>query len=237
MLTRRMFCGCLPAAAASVVATHAFAQSPECAVFDRARQRDVSPDAAIERLKAGNERFLAGEMINCDLLAQVKATSSAQAPFAAVVGCMDSRVPPEIVFDQRIGDIFCARIAGNFVNTDFIGSLEFATRLAGARAIVVLGHSECGAIKGAIDNAELGNLTATLANIRPAVEASTTSGERNSGNAQFVQAVAETNARLAAEMLVAKSPTMKEMVDAGELRVVWAMHDIASGRVTFHDQA
>jgi carbonic anhydrase len=233
MLTRRMFCGCLPAAVATFAATRALAQTDACAVYDSARQQQVSPDEAIAMLKAGNERFVGNEMINCDLLAQVKATSGGQAPFAAVVGCMDSRVPPELVFDQRIGDIFCARIAGNFVNTDFIGSLEFATRVAGARAIVVLGHSECGAIRGAIDNVELGNLTATLANIRPAVDATTGDGERSSANARFVQAVADTNARLAAEMLTSKSPIMKEMVDAGELKIVWAMHDIATGRVAF----
>lgn len=234
MLTRRMFCGCLPAAVATFAATGALAQTDQCAVYDQARQQQVSPDEAIAMLKAGNERFLADKMINCDLLAQVKATSTGQAPFAAVVGCMDSRVPPELVFDQRIGDIFCARIAGNFVNTDFIGSLEFATRVAGARAIVVLGHSECGAIRGAIDDVKLGNLTATLANIRPAVEATEGDGERNSANARFVQAVAETNARLAAEMLTSQSPIMKEMVDAGELKIAWAMHDIATGRVDFN---
>ena len=172
-------------------------------------------------------------MINCDLLAQVKATSTGQAPFAAIVGCMDARVPPELVFDQRIGDIFCARIAGNFVNTDTIGSLEFATKVAGSRAIVVLGHSECGAIKGAVDNVQLGNLTATLANIRPAVDATTSDGERSSKNAQFVQAVAKMNAQLAAEMLTSKSPIMKELVESGELRIVWAMHDVATGHVAF----
>ena len=118
-------------------------------------------------------------------------------------------MPPELVFDQRLGSVFAARIAGNFVNTDIIGSLEFATKVSGAKLIVVLGHSECGAIKGAIDNVQLGNLTATLSNIWPAVEATKgIAGERNSKNKAFVQAVAETNARLAARMLTERSPTM-----------------------------
>jgi carbonic anhydrase len=184
-------------------------------------------------LKAGNERFAAGNIVNCDLMQQVKDTAAGQAPFAVVVGCIDSRVPPELVFDQSIGDIFCARIAGNFVNTDIIGSLEFATKLAGARAVVVLGHSECGAVKGAIDNAKLGNLTTTLANIRPAVKATKASGERTSKNATFVQAVAETNVRMAVAKLTAKSPVMKQLVAAGDLTIVGAMHDLATGKVSW----
>ena len=164
-------------------------------MFTPARQKEVSPDEAIARLKAGNERFLAGKSVNCNLMEQVKETAKGQAPFAAIVGCIDSRVPPELVFDQRIGDVFCARIAGNFVNTDIVGSLEFATKIAGARAIVVLGHSECGAIKGAVDDVRLGNLTAALAKIRPAVDATTADGDRTAKNSAFVQAVAVTNAK------------------------------------------
>ncbi len=205
----------------------------DCVVFDAARQSAKTPDQALQRLLDGNARLLEGKTVNCDLLAQIEATASGQSPFAAIVGCIDSRVPPELVFDQRLGSVFAARIAGNFVNTDIIGSLEFATRLAGAKLILVLGHSECGAIKGAIDQAQLGNLTATLNNIWPAVEATTDiPGERNSTNKSFVQAVAETNARLAAQMLSERSPIMSGMVDAGELKIVAAMHDIASGRVS-----
>ena len=234
MLTRRLFCGCLPlAAAATFASTPSHAQSAECAVYTRERQSSVTPDQALELLMEGNKRFVAGETVNCDLIAQVRATAGGQAPFAAVVGCMDSRVPPELVFDQRIGDIFSVRIAGNFVNTDMIGSLEFAAKVAGVRAIVVLGHSSCGAIRGAIDKVELGNLTATLANIRPAVDAATATGERTSGNAQFVQAVADANARMAAEMLTGRSPILSEMVQSGELRIVWAMHDVSTGHVVF----
>lgn len=233
MLTRRVFCGCLPLVVAGLSAAQARAQSPECTVYTREKQAGVTPDGAIDLLKAGNERFVSGRTINCDLLAQVKATAGGQAPFAAIVGCMDSRVPPELVFDQRIGDVFSVRIAGNFVNTDMIGSLEFAARVAGVRAIVVLGHSACGAIRGTIDNVELGNLTATLANIRPAVDATTVAGERTGANPAFVQAVAETNASMAAGMITAQSPVIREMVDAGELRIAWAMHDLSTGKVTF----
>jgi len=220
----------LSLAAASVLGTRAVAA--ECAVMTPERQ-DLTPDQAIARLKAGNERLVGGKTINCDLVEQIKATAAAQAPFAAIVGCIDSRVPPELVFDQRIGDIFCARVAGNFVNTDIIGSLEFATKVAGARAIVVLGHNDCGAIKGAVDHVKLGNLTATLANIRPAVAASRAKGERNAKNAAFVQAVAETNVKMAVAALTARSRVLKNRVAAGQLRIVGAMHDLATGRVNF----
>ncbi len=235
MLTRRLFCGCLSATGifAATAATTATAQ--ECAVFTPDRQKGVSPAAAVEMLKAGNDRFLAGKSINCDLIAQVKATANAQAPYAAIVGCIDSRVPPELVFDQRIGDIFAARIAGNFVNVDIIGSLEFAAKVAGVKAIVVLGHTECGAIKGAVDDAKLGNLTAMLANIKPAVDAAvpTVPGDRNSKNKALVQKVADLNAQSAARMILDRSPVLKEMVDAKQLTVVSAMHDIGTGKVSF----
>jgi len=217
---------------ASMIAGPALAE--ECLVFDADRQATISPDDAIARLKAGNQRLLAGKTVNCDLLAQIKATASGQSPIAAIVGCIDSRVPPEFVFDQRIGDVFVARIAGNFVNTDIIGSLEFTTKLMGARAIVVLGHTGCGAVRGAIGNAQLGNLTATLANIEPAVVTTPGfQGERTDANPAFVQAVADTNAKLAAEMIVERSFVIRELVEAGEVKVVAAMHDVSTGEVTF----
>ena len=140
-----------------------------CSVFTKDLQAATTPALALERLKAGNARFIGGRTENCDLRVQVHNTAKGQAPFAAVLGCMDSRVPPELVFDQRIGDIFAVRIAGNFVNPDITGSLEYASKVAGAKLIVVLGHTDCGAVKGAIDDVKLGNLTTTLANIRPAV--------------------------------------------------------------------
>jgi carbonic anhydrase len=230
MLNRRSFCGC--ALFAGLAATTAHAQSTECAIFTPQRQKDVSPDDAVARLVAGNERFTAGKSVNCNLVQQVKETAHGQAPFAAVVGCIDSRVPPEFVFDQRIGDIFCARVAANFVNTDILGSLEFATKVAGARAIIVLGHNDCGGIKGAIDDVKLGNLTAMLTNIRPAVEATKTEGDRTSKNKAFVQTVAIANAKRTAAKITQASPVMKQLVDAKQLRVVAAMHDLETGKVT-----
>jgi carbonic anhydrase len=208
--------------------------SEVCTTFDKTRQAGTTPDMALAMLKEGNVRFANGTSINCDLRTQVMATADGQAPFAAVVGCIDSRVPPELVFDQQIGDIFAARIAGNFVNTDIIGSLEFATKLAGAKLIVVLGHTECGAIKGAVDDAKMGNLTATLANIRPAVaKIKGIEGPHNSNNKKLVQAVADQNARDAAAMLSARSDVLRELVADGKLKIVSAMHDVGTGRITW----
>jgi carbonic anhydrase len=221
--------------AALAAASQAWAQDA-CEVFTPARQKAVSPEAALQMLKDGNERFVSGKTINCDLMAQVRATAGGQAPFAAIVGCIDSRVPPELVFDQRLGDIFAARIAGNFVDIDIIGSLEFATKVVGARAIVVLGHTDCGAIKGAIDNVKLGNLTAVLKHIEPAVkaaEAESIEGEHTSKNKKLVQAVADINANLAAKMLVEKSDVLRDLVANKELAIASAMHDLNTGRVTF----
>lgn len=229
--SRRTLLGLLAGSAPLAAVPAAWAD--ECAVFDTARQAAITPAEALERLMQGNARLLAGRPVNCDLIGQIRATASGQAPFAAVVGCVDSRVPPELVLDQRIGDIFVARIAGNFVDTDIIGSLEFATKVAGAKLVMVLGHSECGAIKGAIDRVELGNLTAMLANILPAVEQTRgIPGERSSKNKALVQAVAETNARLAAAMLLERSIVMQDLVTASALEVVAAMHDVATGKVT-----
>jgi carbonic anhydrase len=169
MLSRRHFCcaGVLAGTAASF--GKAFA-ADQCAAASQQRQAALSPDDVLAELKAGNERFLSQNMRNCDLLAQVRATAVGQFPFAAVIGCIDSRVPPELVFDQRIGDIFSARIAGNVADDDVVGSAEFATKLAGAKLIVVLGHSDCGAVKGAIDGVVLGRLTDLLNRIKPAMK-------------------------------------------------------------------
>ncbi len=227
---RRQFLGALAALPLMAGATRA--EDEECLVFDAARQQAKTPDEVLQRLLDGNARFLSGKTINCDLMEQVRATAHGQAPVAAVVGCMDSRVPPELVFDQRIGSIFAIRIAGNFVNTDIIGSLEYAAKVVGSKLVVVLGHSECGAVKGAIDHVMLGNLTATLSNILPAVEQTETSGEQSSKNKAFVQAVADTNVRLAAKMLRERSQILDELADAGALKIVSAMHDVSTGKVS-----
>lgn len=198
-------------------------------------QAAITPDKALEMLKQGNVRFVSSEAIKYDRLARVKQTAEGQFPFAAIVSCLDSRIPPEIVFDRGIGDLFVARIAGNFVNDDILGSLEFATKLAGAKLIVVMGHTECGAVKGACDSAQLGLLTSTLANINPAVKAVTGNfTPRNSQNADFVQAVTEMNVQLTMKKLRDRSVVLREMIDSGQISLVGAMYDIASGKVSFY---
>ena len=199
-------------------------------------QAAMTPMDVLQALKEGNNRFLSGTSVERDFLAQVGQTAGGQYPMAAILGCIDSRVPHEIIFDKGVGDIFSARVAGNFVNTDILGSLEFATAAAGAKVIVILGHTECGAVKGACDNVELGNLTATLANIAPAVYATTdVMGERSSKNSDFVQAVAHENVEMTVRNMVERSPVMHGLVEQGKLVVVGAMHDVATGRVTFMD--
>lgn len=204
------------------------------AALTREAQAAITPAKALEMLKQGNERFVSDKSIERDYLAQVKQTSKGQFPFAAVVSCLDSRIPPAIVFDRGIGDLFVARVAGNFVNDDILGSLEFATKLAGAKLILVMGHTECGAVKGACDAAQLGLLTATLANINPAVKA--VQGDytpRNSQNAEFVQAVTEMNVQLTMQKLRERSVVLREMLDKGEIAMIGAMYDVSTGQVAF----
>jgi carbonic anhydrase len=236
MTTRRQLLKSMTAVGAagalfSVTGRQAKASVP---AMTREAQESMTPDQALAALKSGNERFVDGKMLSRDLMAQVRSTASGQFPFAVVLGCIDSRVPPELIFDQGIGDIFSARIAGNFANTDIIGSIEFATKLAGARLVVVLGHTECGAVKGACDNAQLGNLTHTLSNINPAVYAVTAvPGARNSKNEAFVQEVADQNVRLTVKSLTDRSTVLQDLVASSRLKVVGAMHHVSTGRVTF----
>ena len=232
MMNRRQLMGQITAVATVAASGLAQAQT-SCAVFTKESQSAVTPDAALQRLKDGNARFVAGKTVNCDLMKQVKETADAQAPFATIVGCIDSRVPPELVFDQRIGDIFAARIAVNFVNTDIIGSLEFATLAAGSKLIVILGHSECGAVKGAVDNVKLGNLTATLANIRPSLEKLNYTGVPSSKNKELVQKVADQNAKDAAAMIMKKSEVIAKLVAEGKVKIVSAMHDLKTGKISW----
>jgi len=235
MLSRRHFCCAGALAVAAPTFSKAFA-ADQCTTVTRERQAALSPDDVLKELKAGNERFVSQNMRNCDLLGQVRVTATGQFPHAMVIGCIDSRVPPELVFDQRIGDIFSARIAGNIVDDHIIGSAEFATKLAGAKAIVVLGHSECGAIKGAVDGAKLGKLTQLLHQIKPAVDASRNApGEHTSKNKVFVQEVANANAKLAARNLQRESAVLRDLVKQNQLKIVAAMHDVSDGRITFID--
>ena len=204
------------------------------AALTREAQASITPDTAREMLKQGNQRFVSGQAEKRDFLVQVKQTSGGQFPFAAIVSCLDSRVPPEIVFDQGIGDLFVARVAGNFVNDDILGSLEYAARVAGAKLIVIMGHTECGAVKGACDSAQLGLLTATLANINPAVNSVQGNYEpRSSKNTDFVQAVAEKNVELTMGKLRDRSVVLRGMFDKGEIGMVGAMYDVSTGKVQF----
>lgn len=198
-------------------------------------QAALSPAMAVALLKDGNKRFLGGNTLNRNLHQQVADTASGQYPFAAVVSCIDSRIPTEVIFDQGIGDIFNARVAGNFVNEDILGSLEFACKLAGSKVIVVMGHTSCGAVKGACDHAELGNLTQMLDKIMPAVDGtSTAEGEaRNSSNGDFVNRVAVKNVELTIANLKSMSPVLNEMLENGEIEVVGAMYDVKDGSVSF----
>lgn len=198
-------------------------------------QAALTPSDATEMLKAGNQRFLENKTLNRDLLTQVGQTATGQFPFAAIVSCIDSRIPTEIVFDQGVGDIFNARVAGNFVNADILGSLEFACKLAGSKLIVIMGHTSCGAVKGACDDAKLGNLTGMLGKIMPAVDSVKTAEgvARNSGNLDFVNKVAVQNVHMNIERLKAESPVLNEMVQAGEIDVVGAMYDVKDGSVSF----
>lgn len=231
MSTRRDFLmgiGALGAGAAVVRADDL------CAVYTKDRQNATTAAQALDRLKEGNARFVAGRPFHCDPRTQVKLTAAGQAPFAAVLGCMDSRVSPELVFDQQLGDIFAVRVAGNFVDTDILGSLEYATEEAGSKLIVVLGHSDCGAVKGVIDHVKLGNLTAALENIRPAVtEVTAADGAGTSKDKAFVWKVSERNARDAAGQLVSRSTVLASLVNDHKLTILPAMHDVSTGVVTW----
>ncbi len=198
-------------------------------------QSEMTPANAIALLKEGNVRFVENKRLERDLNQQVAETADGQYPMAAVVSCIDSRIPTEVVFDQGIGDIFNARIAGNIVNPDILGSLEFACKLAGSKAIVVMGHTSCGAIKGACDHAELGNLTQMLDKIQPAVDQTITAEgeERNSSNIDFVNNVAEKNVVLTIENIKSQSTVLNEMFEKGEIDIVGAMYDVKTGKVTF----
>lgn len=201
-------------------------------------QATITPARALEILKEGNARFVSNLRVNRNLLQQANETREGQWPFATVVSCIDSRTSAELIFDQGLGDIFSVRIAGNVINTDIIGSLEFACHLAGSRLVVVLGHTSCGAIKGACDHVEIGSLTELLAKIQPAVyEERQTSdpGARTSKNAKFVENVADLNVRRSVAAIVNRSYILEHMIGAGTAAIIGAKHDLSTGAVTFFD--
>ncbi|SHG55081.1 carbonic anhydrase family protein [Flagellimonas flava] len=199
-------------------------------------QAALTPNAAWDLLKEGNKRFVEKQQADRDLLGQVEQTATGQYPFATILSCIDSRVSAELIYDQGVGDIFSARVAGNIVNADILGSMEFACKLAGTKIIVVLGHTSCGAVKGACDDAKMGNLTELLSKIRPAVHAVSEpadAAERTSKNLDFVNSVAEKNVQMTIDNIRTQSPVLKEMEGNGEILIVGGMYDISTGKIHY----
>jgi carbonic anhydrase len=201
------------------------------------KQAAMTPQSALAELKEGNGRFVAGNPLKRNLAADVKTTASGQYPFAVVLSCIDSRQPIEIVLDQGIGDIFSARVAGNVLNDDIVGSMEFACKVSGAKLIAVIGHSNCGAIKGAVDEVKLGNLTELLSKIQPAIKQVPADVQpRNSKNLGFVDKVAEANVRLVMQQIRERSPILREMIDQNQIGLVGGMYDLSTGEIHFFDK-
>lgn len=197
-------------------------------------QDKITPEIAFNLLKEGNKRFMNNLKANRNLLQQANETSDGQHPFAIILSCIDSRTSAEIIFDQGLGDIFSVRIAGNIINEDILGSMEFACKVAGSKIIVVLGHSNCGAVKGACDNVEMGNLTALLSKIRPAIEDETTVLEnRNSNNVEFVEKVTVINVKRVMKDIIDRSIIIKKMVEKNEIKIIGGIHDLMTGEVCF----
>jgi carbonic anhydrase len=200
-------------------------------------QASLTPRMAMEILKEGNERFIKNLKAQRDLLSQVNDTREGQWPFATLLSCIDSRTSAELIFDQGLGDIFSIRIAGNIVNTDILGSMEFACKVAGSKLIVVLGHTKCGAVKGACDHVEMGNLTELLSKLQPAVyaESETTAvDKRNSKNTKFVENVATINVKRTVKSVIERSYILEEMLNSGAIGIVGAMYNIDTGKVEFY---
>jgi carbonic anhydrase len=199
-------------------------------------QDAITPKMAIDILKDGNKRFINNLKANRNLLEQANETSDGQHPFAVILSCIDSRTSAELIFDQGLGDIFSVRIAGNIINEDILGSMEFACKVAGSKVIVVLGHTKCGAVKGACDHVEMGNLTALLSKIQPAVyDEKTETENRSSSNPEFVEKVATINVKRTVHAIMERSPILKEMIQNGEIGIVGGTHNLNDGEVVFYD--
>lgn len=217
----------------SVCAARVAALSP---TQTKESQTAITPQQALAKLRDGNARFVAGQSFVRDFPAQVKATAVGQYPFAVVLSCLDSRQPIEIVLDQGIGDIFSARVAGNVLDVDILGSMEFACKVSGSKLIAVIGHSNCGAIKGAVDNVKLGNLTGLLTKIKPAMDAVPADVQpRTTKNYAFVNDVSEANVKLVMQQIRERSPILRELLNQGQIELVGGMYDLATGKVQFYD--
>jgi carbonic anhydrase len=234
-IPRRRFLGVSASAAAACgIGGGVTLSLPALADTLTAEQREkLSPDQILELMRKGNDRFARGERKNRDYLREQRASAAGQHPAAVLLSCIDSRAPAEVIMDLGLGDVFNARVAGNIVNEDIAGSIEFACKVAGAKVILVMGHTACGAIKGTIDGAQLGNLTGLLAKIRPAVDATTYSGTRSGKDAKFVDAVARTNVELTMKKLREMSPVITELADAKKVRIAGAMYDLATAKIDF----
>jgi carbonic anhydrase len=200
-------------------------------------QEQITPRKALELLQEGNSRFVNNLKLHRDLLEQVNDTRDGQWPFATILSCIDSRTSAELIFDQGLGDVFSIRIAGNIVNTDILGSMEFACKVAGSKLIVVLGHTKCGAVKGACDHVEMGNLTELLSKLQPAVyQEQETKTERSSKNSQFVENVAEINVKRTVKSILQRSYILEQMIENGDIGIIGAMYNIETGNVDFYTE-
>jgi carbonic anhydrase len=205
--------------------------------LNKTMQAAITPAMAIDILKEGNKRFMNNLKANRNLLEQANETSDGQHPFAVILSCIDSRTSAELIFDQGLGDIFSIRIAGNIINEDILGSMEFACKVAGSKIIVVLGHSKCGAVKGACDHVEMGNLTGLLHKIQPAIQSEKTEiNNRNSSNAEFVEKVAQLNVAHTVSAIRERSPILNDLIASGQVGIIGGMHNLSNGEVTFFAQ-
>jgi carbonic anhydrase len=204
--------------------------------FTKEQRDKMTPDEVIQHMKAGNERFRSGKPQHRDLMSEVKATAKGQYPAAVVFSCIDSRAPAELILDFGIGEIFSGRVAGNVADEDVLGSIEFACKVAGSKVVLIMGHTSCGAIKGVIDGVQLGNLTALLSKIRPAVETTRYTGERSAKNYAFVDAVARENVSLTIAKIREKSPVLRELESIGSIKIAGSMYNLETGIVEFFAQ-
>jgi carbonic anhydrase len=230
---RRDFCKVVGVATAVGVVGASFGTVLAHADLTKDQRDKMTPDEVIQHMKAGNERFRSGKPLHRDLMREAKATAKGQYPAAIVFSCVDSRAPAELILDFGIGDIFSGRVAGNVADEDVLGSMEFACKVAGSKVVLVMGHTNCGAIKGVIDGVELGNLTALLSKIRPAVEATRYTGERSSKNYSFVDAVARENVVMTIANVRQRSPVLRDLESAGSIKIAGAMYNLETGAVEF----
>lgn len=230
---RSMLAGVAALAGLGLVGTSLLPRPAAAAALTKAQRDSLTPDQIIELMKRGNERFRAGTPEQRDWLAQQKATAAGQYPAAVLLSCIDSRAPAEVVLDLGLGDVFNSRIAGNVADVAVLGGMEFACKLAGAKVVLVMGHTACGAVAGAIAGAQLGNLTALLAKISPAVAATTFTGDRSAGNPAFVDAVARTGVQVTMTGIRKESPVLAELERQGAIKIAGAMYDLGTGAVDF----